>query len=73
MHLHVTQPVKNGQYANHTFSFAVNEDIEVGIIQLERVIENLLITFQSHHMYLNATKTEVSIFSKKIREPRKKL
>ena len=38
MHLHVTEPVKIVQYADDTFLFAANEDIEVGINQLERVI-----------------------------------
>ena len=42
MHLHVTEPVKVVQYADDTFLFAANEDIEVGINQLERVKENLL-------------------------------
>ena len=31
MHLHVTEPVKIIQYADDTFLFAANEDIEVGI------------------------------------------
>ena len=39
MHLHVTEPVNIVQYADDTFLFAANEDIEVGINQLERVIE----------------------------------
>ena len=73
MHLHVTEPVKSVQYADDTFLFAANEDIEVGIIQLERVIENLLVFFQNHQLNLNATKTEFIIFSKKIKESRKKL
>ena len=45
MHLHVTEPVKIVQFADDTFLFAANEDIEVGTNQLERVIENLLVFF----------------------------
>ena len=71
MHLHVTEPVKIVQYANDTFLFTANEDIEVGINQLERVIENLLVFFQNHQLNLNATKTEFIIFSEKSRNQEK--
>ena len=49
-----------------SFFFAANEDIVVGINQLESVIETLLIFFESHQLNLNATKTEFIIFSKKL-------
>ena len=73
MHLHVTEPVKIVQNADDTFLFAANEDIEVGIIQLERVIEKLLVYVQNHQLNLNATKTVFIIFSKIFKESRKKL
>ena len=65
MHLHVTEPVKNVQDADDTFFFAANENIKVGNIQLESVIENILIFFENHHLNLNVTKTKFIIFSKK--------
>ena len=71
MHLHETEPVKIVQYADDTFLFAANEDIEVGINQLERVIEILLVFFQNHQLNLNATKTEFIFFSKKSRNQEK--
>ena len=54
-----------------TFLLATTEDIEVEINQLERVIENLLVFFQSHQLNLNATKTEFIIFSKKSKNQEK--
>ena len=63
-HLHVTEPVKSLQYADDTFLFAANEDIEFGNFQLERVLENLLVFFQHHRLNLNTNKTEFIIFFK---------
>ena len=65
MHLHVTEPVKILQYADDTFLFAANEDIEVGIIQLERVKQDPLLFFQKHQLNMKANETEFIIFSKK--------
>ena len=48
MHLHVLEPAKLVQYADDTFIFPANDDIEVGFNQLERVIKKQLVFFQSH-------------------------
>ena len=72
IHLHVTEPVNIVQYAEDTFLFAANGDIKAGINQLERFIENLLVFIQSHQLNLISNKTEFIIFSKKIKESKKK-
>ena len=51
--------------------FAANEDIEAGINQLERVIGNLMIFFESHQLNLNATKTDFIISSKQSKTRKK--
>ena len=59
------KPCELVQYADDTFLFVANENIEEAIRHLELNISKMVLIFQCHRLNLNKTKTDFIIFCKK--------
>lgn len=53
------------QYADDTFIFSSNKDIDMAIQNVEEACKNLVVYFKAHELMLNVDKTEFTIFCKK--------
>ena len=61
----IIKPCELVQYADDTFLFVANENIEAAIRHLELNISKMVHFFQCHRLNLNKTKTDFIIFCKK--------
>ena len=61
----IIKPCELVQYADDTFLFVANENLEEAIRHLELNISRMVHFFQSHRLYLNKTKTDFIIFCRK--------
>ena len=61
----VQRPTQLVQYADDTSLYSASGNLEQSIRDLETNIKNVILSFESHHLNINADKTEFMIFCEK--------